>query len=156
MTFNLNITTTDLLLLFFIIELFLIAKNKFAYDREASRLGFMKLSVDVEEIDNTIDKFIEICLNEYLAYNPQLQNEVYINEHKEKDIVAGVAKLVVDRISPVLFDRLSLVYAAENIRDVISRKVYMRVVIYEMEHEQYKKQEIERVNAVKENLPESP
>ena len=135
---------------------YITAKQKLALAKEENRLGFMGLSINVKEIDESIEEFVEICLTEYLAYNPQLQTEVYINSTLEKEIVEEVTKLCVNRISPVLLDKFSLCYASNALGEVISRKVYMRVLIYQIDHEHAKKEEIERVNAQKENLPESP
>ena len=145
--------------LIFIISIGLVVfftRQTLALAKEKNRLGFMGLSINVKEIDESIEDFVEICLNEYLAYNPQLQTEVYINSTLERQIVDEVTKLCVNRISPVLLDKFSLCYSSNAIGDVISRKVYMRVLIYQIDHEHAKKEEIERVNSIKDNLPESP
>lgn len=140
------------ILLFYSLYLF---KNYFSLRREENRLGFLKLDIDIDKIDEEIEKFVEICLNEYIAYNPQLMQEVYINAALEREIVEGVTKLCVERISPVMLDRFSLCYNLTDIGNVIGRKVYMRVLIYQIEHEQTKREEIEKSNRKIAELPES-
>lgn len=154
MTFN---QETIKLLLFFILLFYslYLFKNYFSLRREENKLGFLQLDIDVNKIDEEIDKFVEICLNEYIAYNPQLMQEVYINATLEREIVEGVTKLCVERISPVMLDRFSLCFNMADIGNVIGRKVYMRVLIYQIEHEQNKREEIERGNKKISELPES-
>lgn len=116
-------------------------ENKLKIER--NKIEVLKLDIDIEKTDALLDQLVNSALDEYMAFNPQIQNEVYINSTLEMEIVEGVTTLAVDRISNVLFDKIALCYATEKILDIISRRVYLRVLVFEIEHESDKRAEIE-------------
>lgn len=124
-----------LLGLIFILGLYYISSlNK--YREKKLKLDRYKINMELEynnEFSSILDTIISDTFNEYSVLN-LAYNKDYINDEKEKQIISDVSSLVADRISNITMEKLSLYYNPSVIPDVISKKIYLTVMVYVLEH----------------------
>ena len=85
---------------------------------------------DYNEILEQFDSLMTSTFNEYIAMNIEFRNLEYIPEKLENEICRNVAKKVVDKMSPIFFNKLATVYSRDEIPNIISNTIYLHTVSY--------------------------
>ena len=62
------------------------------------------------------------------------KNELYITDEREKEIRNDLVQKVVQRLSPMALDKISLFYNVHQIDSIIADKVYITVMNYVVSH----------------------
>lgn len=99
----------------------------------------INMNLNIE--DNTISQFntlIANTFNEYIALNIEFRELEIITPDIENTISKDVAKNVVEKMSPVFLDKLSLIYNKKEISKIISNTVYMYTLSYTIEKNKLK------------------
>lgn len=86
-----------------------------------------------EEIFSTLDRIIAECFSEYTVLNIEYKETVYIDSELEKQITTDVSHKILDRLSPTLIAKISLVYNINNLSLLISERVYLHTLNYTIE-----------------------
>lgn len=89
----------------------------------------MNCNVDIDIMER-LDQMIMNCFNEYMILNIEFRELDYINKEMEDIIVREVSHMVIDRISPVFLNKISLMYNKDTLSDIISKKVYLHTMNY--------------------------
>lgn len=89
----------------------------------------MNLNIDTNVISQ-LEFLIEETFSEYIALNIEYREIGYISAEIEDIICREVSKQVIDKMSPVFFDKISLVYNKSNFSTLIANRVYLHVVNY--------------------------
>lgn len=95
-----------------------------------------EINVSTTVDDNTfnlLDKLISDCFLEYVVLNVEYKEVQYIDSALEKEITRAVSYMVMERLSPTLITKISLVYNVNNLTDLVSKRVYLQVVNYSIE-----------------------
>lgn len=116
-----------------VIMCFSIAKSYILVKKEANDIKAYEIRVTTpndEEAIKSLDKLIEDTLIDYVLLNKAYKENRYINSVEERKILDEVTKLVRDRISPIILDKLNFIYSESGTYEVIGTKVYERVISY--------------------------
>lgn len=98
-----------------------------------------EISIDVyEDVIKLMDDLISTCFADYLYMNGFVGVD-YITENDEKEICRNVATLLHERLSPSTVDKISLIYAREQIYDILAEKIYIAVSSFVIEINSHKK-----------------
>lgn len=97
----------------------------------------MNLNIE-ENIINQFNTLISNTFNEYIALNIEFRELEMITPDIENTISKEVAKNVVEKMSPVFLDKLSLIYNKKEISKIISNTVYMYTLSYTIEKNKLK------------------
>lgn len=97
----------------------------------------LKYPINVD-ISKLLEEIISDCFNEYILFNVEFKDVTYINEALEKEILTDVSQMVIDRLSPIVINRLEILYNKANLSDIITQKVYMFILNYELEKNKQK------------------
>lgn len=89
----------------------------------------MNCSVSMDIVEQ-LDQMIMNCFNEYMILNIEFRELDYINKEIEDIIVREVAHMVIDRMSPMYLNKISLIYNKASLSDMISKKVYLYTMNY--------------------------
>lgn len=95
-----------------------------------------EINVSTNVDDNTfglLDKLVSDCFLEYIVLNIEYKDVQYIDSELEKEITKSVSYTVLERLSPTLITKLSLVYNVNNLADLVSKRVYLQVINYSIE-----------------------
>lgn len=108
-------------------------------DYKERKLKLQKYEIDIntevtDNIEQRLDTIIESCFQEYSLLNLVYKSDWYISESEEIQIQKDIAHLVAERISPVMMQHLLLYYNEGAIMEVITKRVYFRVVNFVIEH----------------------
>lgn len=77
------------------------------------------------EASEAIDQIITDALEEYILFNIKITEIDYITEKIENDMMGVVSEKAALRISPTLYDKLSIMYSYEYIYgDLLGMKIY--------------------------------
>lgn len=101
-----------------------------------------------DNIVEILNEFIEECFQEYKITHLVPNHDgtpVYVTDEREKEIREDLVQIVSSRLSPILLERLSLYYRADQIGSVIADKIYLTVMNYAIESRQV----LEMTNAEK-------
>lgn len=129
---NLLLILIYLLLLAIILYIFKKVQNL----KKQLNLKEYEINVSTTIDDNTfglLDKLISDCFLEYVVLNVEYKEVQYIDSELEKEITKAVSYMVIERLSPTLITKISLVYNVNNITDLVSKRVYLQVVNYSIE-----------------------
>lgn len=129
---NLLLILVCLLLLAIILYIFKKVQNL----KKQLNLKEYEINVSTTIDDNTfglLDKLISDCFLEYVVLNVEYKDIQYIDSELEKEITKAVSYMVIERLSPTLITKISLVYNVNNITDLVSKRVYLQVVNYSIE-----------------------
>lgn len=129
---NLLLILIYLLLLTIILYIFKKVQNL----KKQLNLKEYEINVSTTIDDNTfglLDKLISDCFLEYVVLNVEYKDIQYIDSELEKEITKAVSYMVIERLSPTLITKISLVYNVNNITDLVSKRVYLQVVNYSIE-----------------------
>lgn len=89
------------------------------------------LNVDVDsDTMDIVDKFIEDSLLQYRLKYLTNSDNLYITDQKQKEIVRSVLKDILERMSPSLYEKMSIVYNKDRLEDIIYLKVSMAVIAF--------------------------
>ena len=102
-------------------------------------LELSRYSINVQAIiDNSIPQILENIINDaFQDYQIMVlipKNELYITDEREKEIRRDLVEKVVNRISPMAIDKISLFYNVHRIDEIIADKVYITVMNYVVSH----------------------
>lgn len=87
------------------------------------------LNVNIDELAlASLDALIVECHTEYIQKN--LLMDKYISNAQEVQITRDVCTMVQQRISPILVDKLSVVYSKLALGEIIANKVYFFNMAY--------------------------
>lgn len=93
------------------------------------------MDIDIDEnYELLLDKIINTCFDEYKILNLIIKPDWYIKEDEEIVINKEVASLVAQRLSPVIMEKLKVLYNEEAIFDIIAKKVHFIVTNYVIDH----------------------
>lgn len=129
---NLLLILIYLLLLTIILYIFKKVQNL----NKQLNLKEYEINVSTTIDDNTfglLDKLISDCFLEYVVLNVEYKDIQYIDSELEKEITKAVSYMVIERLSPTLITKISLIYNVNNITDLVSKRVYLQVVNYSIE-----------------------
>lgn len=129
---NLLLILIYLLLLTIILYIFKKVQNL----KKQLNLKEYEINISTTIDDNTfglLDKLISDCFLEYVVLNVEYKDIQYIDSELEKEITKAVSYMVIERLSPTLITKISLVYNVNNITDLVSKRVYLQVVNYSIE-----------------------
>ena len=98
---------------------------------ERDRLD-LTIKLDIEYTD-ILDKLIMDTFDEYKLLNLSYDDSP-INNDKEQKILTEVSDLVSNRLSSTFIKQLALYYNPNIIPDIISKKIYLVVMKYVIDH----------------------
>lgn len=118
-----------------ILYLFHIGNKK--HQKELLELGRYSTNVQAV-IDDSIPQILEFIINDaFQDYQIMVlipKNELYITDEREKEIRRDLVEKVVNRMSPMALDKISLFYNVHKIDEIIADKVYITVMNYVVQH----------------------
>lgn len=91
------------------------------------------LTID-DHIDEMLDSMIRTCCEEYVLTKTMHLGSAYINQQMEIDMNKEVLELVVQRLSPVFTQQLTLLYNEGSITDIIAKRVYFEITNFVINH----------------------
>lgn len=101
---------------------------------ELTRYSTNVQAVIDKNIVNTLNDIIDDCFKDYEIMVLIPKNELYITDEREKEIRSDLIEKIVERISPMALDKLSLFYNVHRIDSIIADKVYITVMNYVVSH----------------------
>lgn len=129
--------TLAIFLIGVLIVVFLFYRNNRRHQEHLLELGRYSTNVQAiidKNIPNLLDEIIEDCFRDYEIMVLIPRNEMYITDEREKEIRNDLVQKVVDRISPMALDKISLFYNVHKIDEIIADKVYITVMNYVVSH----------------------
>lgn len=120
-----------------LVMFFLFWRSNRRHQKEILELGRYSTNVQAiidKNIPNLLSDIIEDCFRDYDIMILTPKNELYITDEREKEIRADLVQKVVNRISPMALDKLSLFYNVHKIDEIIADKVYITVMDYVVRH----------------------
>ena len=115
------------------------ANNK-RHQKELLELGRYSTNVQAM-IDSSIPQILEFIINDafqdYQIMTLIPRNELYITDEREKEIRHDLVEKVVNRMSPMALDKISLFYNVHKIDEIIADKVYITVMNYVVQHNEF-------------------
>ena len=91
-----------------------------------------------------LNDIIDDCFRDYEIMVLVPKNELYITDEREKEIRNDLVGKVVERLSPMALDKISLFYNVHRIDEIIADKVYITVMNYVVSHNSLIEQESSR------------
>ena len=131
-----------------LIVIFYSIKSGMSYRKEMLKMSQYSINTQAiidDSIPNLLDSIINECFNDYRLLILEPKQEAYITEQREDEIRKDLIVKIVERLSPMSLDKLSLRYNIDNIDRIIADKVYIVVTSYIVDH-----------NSIKENLNDVP
>lgn len=95
-----------------------------------------RMLLELELSNSTIEMLDSVIENSIMVYRIkkfEMDPYLYINTEMQNDMIVYVLDDVIKNISPVLYERLSLIYNKEKLEDQIYMKVSMAVMSYVIE-----------------------
>lgn len=87
-----------------------------------------------QDLDKVLDQIITSCFNEYSLINLVIKPDWYIKEDEEIKINKEVAHLVTQRLSPIILEKLYIVYNKDALYDIIAKKIHFIVAEFVIKH----------------------
>lgn len=106
-----------------------IKDKHFSLEKEKLIMKTLTLQ-EVSEMQSMLELFINECFDDYLAKHPNYINAEYIPSDHENIIRDDLGKLVSNRLSDGLIEKLSLYYDSQSLSNVIADKIYIKVTAY--------------------------
>lgn len=104
--------------------------------RTTNKLNYNKILADTfinkNDLD-ILDDIISTAFDEYRVFNLEFEEDLYLNSDKIQLILMEVLAIVLNRVSPNLIDKLSLIYNRDYIEDIIYKKIETLVLNYSIE-----------------------
>lgn len=104
-----------------------IIKKRYSF---INNMEYYKNKYSEEDIINHLNYIINETLNNYIIMNIKPKNIYYITNAIENDINTALAELVPQKISPILYSQLSMIYDPNYIGRAIGEQIYMVVLNY--------------------------
>lgn len=120
-----------------LIMFFLFWRSNRIHQKELMELGRYSTNVQAlidKNIPSLLHEIIEDCFMDYDIMVLTPRNELYITDEREKEIRNDLVQKVVNRLSPMALDKLSLFYNVHKIDEIIADKVYITVMNYVVAH----------------------
>lgn len=111
-------------------------------NREQIRILESNIQFDLAEIVATFETFIDLMMSRYLTLNRNFKEAEYINSEEEELLLREISKEVMDKISPFMVNKLSLVYnlgTNDDLADLITKSVYLKILDYISQNNSIKK-----------------
>lgn len=125
-----------------ILVVFYAIKNHNKYLNSIRELKLLEIQlntkISAEEANNLLDDFISETFNDYIINAFDYIQKTYITSEDEVKIRSNVIDMVAERLSPYMYQKLSVYYNEKSIPDIIAVKVYQVVTMYVMNHNQIK------------------
>jgi len=122
-----------------IIGLFLIAyelriKNKESQERRLldERQLLYTMHIDNNDMD-ILDQLIMDSVTDYRILNIDYDPQFYMNSNEEQKMLKTVLEDVLTKLSPIILERLSLLYNKDKLEDIIFKKVSMAILSCKVE-----------------------
>lgn len=146
---GLSIIISSIIIIVPIIILLSIAKyNQFKTEQIMNEHQFRildaSMQVNLEEVISLFDGFIDIVMQEHMQLNFDYKDISYINTELEEELLRNISNKVMDRISPFIVTKLSLIYRIESdddLAELITTRTYLKLLKY-----------ITQLNSIKENI----
>lgn len=103
-------------------------------DRELRQYHINIDTILSEEATNALDQLIDTELKSYILLNTGYEKNPYISEAQEKEIIEYLRMTVSKRLSPVLFQKLSVNYNKKEIPSIIAERIIFSVMNYRIEN----------------------
>lgn len=133
MMINIDNNTTVCVLIFLCL-IWSLQSNYFNNKKADRDLKLMQMQltikIDREAILKMLDDFIEEVLNDYISQHTKYITAIYISTDMQTDMVDSIVNSISERMSPYLYQRLSLIYNESAIADVIANKVVILVTVF--------------------------
>lgn len=120
-----------------LIVLFLFYRSNRSYQKQLMELGRYSTNVQAiidKNIPGLLHDIIDDCFRDYEIMVLIPKREAYITDEREKEIRNDLVQKVVNRISPMALDKISLFYNVHKIDEIIADKVYITVMNYVVSH----------------------
>lgn len=122
--------------LIFIGTLYMITLNKVMEEVKKIRIikekHMLFTSFDDDNI-NIIDQIINDNIVKYRVYNIDHNNTFYMSTTEQKKMIKEVLESTLESLSPVLMEKLSLMYNKKKLEDLIYSKILMAVLALTVE-----------------------
>lgn len=126
-----------LFLLGSVVVLYLFYRNNRKHQERLLELGRYSTNVQAvidKNIPELLNDIIEDSFRDYEIMVLIPKNELYITDEREKEIRNDLVQKVVQRLSPMALDKISLFYNVHQIDSIIADKVYITVMNYAVSH----------------------
>lgn len=126
-----------LFLLGSVVVLYLFYRNNRKHQERLLELGRYSTNVQAvidKNIPELLNDIIEDSFRDYEIMVLIPKNELYITDEREKEIRNDLVQKVVQRLSPMALDKISLFYNVHQIDSIIADKVYITVMNYVVSH----------------------
>ena len=128
-----NFNIICIIILICIAAVYALAKDYFKILNKKLDVDLMKFQIETKidsEVLTLFDEFLSDCFDDYILDHPEYMKAIYISEQQELSIRNDMINLVGDRISPFLYQKLSLYYNETILPDIIARRVYHLITAY--------------------------
>lgn len=128
------LTNVQIILILFSLIAFYTIKRYFDYLNGIRGLKLLEIqlsaNINPDAINDLLDRFIEDIFNEYLINSSDLIQKTYITSDDETKMRSDIINIVGDRLSPYVYQKLSMYYNENSIPDIIAARVYQVVTAY--------------------------
>lgn len=105
--------------------------------KQKRQLEQLKINLDYHITDDDfilMDKLIGETFQQYQILNIELLNKDHITEELQTKMIEDLLRKVLKRMSPIYMNKLSYIYNAEHIEDIILEKIKIIVIDYAVEN----------------------
>jgi hypothetical protein len=103
------------------------------HKKEKDRLDSIDLSyfqTADQNLEDPLDGYVDMCINEYMLLNRGFQNESYIKEKEEAEIRKGVIEILASNMGPSMKKKFELYYGSGQVEAILARKCFIRIALY--------------------------
>lgn len=125
---------------FLIILGFYTVNRHYSALRDINEYNLLKLQIETKfdlTIVEQLEDFISNIFDDYIITS-KLLTQVYITEQDEVELRKDISNLVAERISPYMYQKLSICYNETQLPDIIAGKIYQLVTAYVIERNSVK------------------
>ena len=108
-------------------------KELLEHKKEKDKLDSIDLSyfqTADKNLEDPLDGYVDMCINEYMLLNRGYQNESYIKEKEEAEIRKGVIELLASNMGPSIKKKFELYYGRGQVEAILARKCFIRIALY--------------------------
>ena len=128
------LTTFDLVLILLVLIVFYAVRRYFNYLDGIKNLKQLEIqlntTINPDMLNDLLDSFIEDVFNEYIINSSDLIQKTYITSDDETKMRSDLIDLVGDRLSPYVYQKLSVYYNEQAIPDIIAARVFQVVTAF--------------------------
>ena len=117
----------------FLIYISLLLRELLDHKKEKDDLDSIDLSyfqTADKDLEDPLDGYVDMCINEYMLLNRGYQNESYIKEKEEAEIRKGVIELLATNMGPSIKKKFELYYGNGQVESILARKCFIRIALY--------------------------